>query len=159
MLTYRAERTVGALPQRRTASLALRMSPDATIEETSPPWIREVNRRLEHLRTLKQNWDGENAPPVSFECCIEALVFLLENAANETPAPQIVPTSKGGLQLEWHVGEVDLEIEFSASESTSFYHVSESGEETVGKIAAEGQRVRNILRALPVRDGRKQSTR
>ncbi len=30
---------------------------------------------------------------------------------SDTPAPEIVPTVRGGLQLEWHVRNVDVELE------------------------------------------------
>jgi hypothetical protein len=38
-----------------------------------------------------------------------ALAFLFQSAAY--PRPSIVPTSKGGIQLEWHIGLIDVEIE------------------------------------------------
>ncbi|HEY3241769.1 MAG TPA: hypothetical protein VGM03_00330 [Phycisphaerae bacterium] len=31
---------------------------------------------------------------------------------DDAPAPAVVPTSRGGLQLEWHTRGIDLEIEF-----------------------------------------------
>jgi hypothetical protein len=44
--------------------------------------------------------------------------------AGHTPAPSIVPTHGGGLQLEWHVGGVDVELmiyrAFEAELSVSF---------------------------------------
>ena len=30
-----------------------------------------------------------------------------------TPAPSIVPTVRGGLQLEWHQTQIDLEVEIT----------------------------------------------
>jgi hypothetical protein len=32
----------------------------------------------------------------------------------ETPVPQVVPSSGGGLQLEWHEKDIDLEVNFAA---------------------------------------------
>ena len=159
MLTFLTDKIRQPQVERRPASLTLRMSQDATIEETNPPWIREVNKRLEHLRKLKQNWDGEGASPISFECCISSLMFLLESASNETPAPQIIPTSGGGLQLEWHVDGIDLEIRFSPTESATFYYVARNGEDVEGAVEMEGQRIRSILRALPARNERNQPAR
>ena len=137
---------------KRHASLTLRMSQDSTIEETSPPWIIEVRNRLEYLRNLPEDWDREGAPRIDFECWMKSLVLLLECAANETPAPQFIPTSEGGLQLEWHVDGIDLELRFSPTEPSTFYHVDRHGIEAEGLIEAEGQQISSILRALPTRN-------
>ncbi|MDQ2832315.1 MAG: hypothetical protein M3Y50_00950 [Acidobacteriota bacterium] len=154
MLEFLTKKTPDTIAHRRPATLTLRASQDATIEETSPPWIREVNKRLEYLRRLRANWDGEGAPAIDFECCINSLRFLLERAANETPAPQIVPTYDGGLQLEWHTSGIDLEITFSPHEPAVFFYVAADGRETEGEVEKEGQKIGNILRALPARNER-----
>jgi hypothetical protein len=159
MLEFLTESKQSTVGNRRSASLTLRASQDATIEETSPPWIREVNKRLEYLRKLKPNWDGEGAPSIDFECCISSLTFLLERAANETPAPQITPTSDGGLQLEWHVSGIDLEIRFSPHEPTSFFSVTNDGCEAEGEVEKEGQKISSIIRALPARNERYRTER
>ncbi len=31
-----------------------------------------------------------------------------------TPVPEIVPTLRGGLQIEWHVPDVDVELEIAS---------------------------------------------
>jgi len=159
MLRFLTDTTPEIRFQRRLAPLTLRESQDATIEATNPPWIREVDKKLEQLRKLEPNWDGEGAPPVSFECCISALMFLLESAANETPAPQIVPTSEGGLQLEWHRNGIDLEVRFSPTMSPSFFYVGKNGDELEGDVEQESQRIRIILRALPARNERQNTAR
>jgi len=33
---------------------------------------------------------------------------------DDTPAPAVVPTNRGGLQFEWHTRGIDLEIELQA---------------------------------------------
>jgi hypothetical protein len=32
----------------------------------------------------------------------------------QTPAPQVVPSAGGGVQLEWHERDIDLEVNFTA---------------------------------------------
>lgn len=144
---------------RKRATLTLRASQDSTIEETSPPWIHEVNARIAHLRRLKENWDGEGAPAIDYECCMRSIVFLLNTAANETPAPQIVPTSSGGLQLEWHEADIDLEIRFSPEEPDTFFYVSSQGPELEAYVRDKYQVVSGILRSLPARNERKSLSR
>lgn len=43
-----------------------------------------------------------------------ALVVLENIVGDQTPAPAIVPSGAGGLQLEWHTKGIDLEIHIEA---------------------------------------------
>lgn len=60
--------------------------------------------KLESLRLLKSNWDSYGAASISPEAIATASQFL---------QPDIVPTSQGGIQLEWHNFGIDLEIEIT----------------------------------------------
>jgi hypothetical protein len=53
------------------------------------------------LRQLQPNWDGYGASPIS-----EAAIQCVEKFA-------VVPTSDGGLQLELHRDDYDIEVEIS----------------------------------------------
>jgi hypothetical protein len=57
------------------------------------------------LLDLKKNWNSYGAEPIDFEAAQAADLFLNKQV-------NIVPTSKGGVQLEWHVNGLDIEIEF-----------------------------------------------
>jgi hypothetical protein len=58
------------------------------------------------LRALKPGWDSYGAPPISPDAIASARAWLA--------GVQIVPTSHGGVQLEWHRHGVEVEVEFSA---------------------------------------------
>jgi len=41
---------------------------------------------------------------------------------DHTPAPSLVPTVRGGVQLEWHLRDIDLEVEvLSGSQVAGYY--------------------------------------
>lgn len=71
--------------------------------------------RLEELardKSLrKPNWDTYGAKPLSNEAVSKARSVLgqLPNNAEATASP--VPTVTGGIQIEWHVGGKDYEVE------------------------------------------------
>jgi len=45
---------------------------------------------------------------------VKSIVKSLRLAEKETlPEPKVVPTSSGGIQLEWYLGKRELEIEFT----------------------------------------------
>jgi len=39
-----------------------------------------------------------------------------------SPAPSVVPLGDGGLQLEWHRKQQDLEITFAADDAPQFFY-------------------------------------
>lgn len=47
--------------------------------------------------------------------------LLNEVMEDFTPAPSCVPTSEGGIQLEWHRSGIDLEIEISPRGTVGVY--------------------------------------
>ncbi len=65
--------------------------------------------RLEGILSLAPGWDSYGAPKISLRAVHLAQVLLLLTGTASTAS--IVPTSIGGVQLEWHTKDVDLEIE------------------------------------------------
>jgi len=77
----------------------------------APLWHDEVAARLSELMLLRDNWDsyGGRAPG---HLSVMAMVSVLNSIMrSDTPAPSIVPSPRGHLQAEWHIGGIDLEIE------------------------------------------------
>lgn len=72
----------------------------------------EALKKLEELKELKDNWDSYGAPPIDKECIKRARWFLLAIGPKVSRGVWSVPCSHGGVQLEWHQGAVNLEIEF-----------------------------------------------
>lgn len=88
---------------------------------TEPAWLRPVIEDLESLSRLKENWDTYGAPRINDGCIKDALSLLEEVQGDSSPAPSCVPTSEGGIQLEWHRNGVDLEIEISPQGTVEVY--------------------------------------
>lgn len=61
------------------------------------------------LLRLEPGWDSYGASAVEAHAVVAALAFLGRLPLQS--APSLVPTSRGGIQLEWHTGGVDVEIE------------------------------------------------
>jgi hypothetical protein len=84
-------------------------------------WLEATLESLERLLTLLPGWDSYGAKAVDPVCAWAAWHLLTAVLREDSPAPAMVPTVRGGVQLEWHVNGVDLEIEVGASRR---YHVS-----------------------------------
>lgn len=159
MLDFLLETTSSVTPAKRPNILGLRISPDSTIETTSPPWLRALEKRVNVLLSLPSDWDGEGADRISYECVMAAFSFVLANVTHETPAPQFVPTSQGGVQVEWHLRGIDFELLFDPSSSALYYYVDPSGVALEGEVGDDPSLVRALTRALPTRNDLNQPTR
>lgn len=73
-------------------------------------WI-DVVRQVQSLLNLETNWDGHGGRIIHVDCARFALQLLRNILGPNTPPPSIVPLSYGGLQIEWHECDIDLEIE------------------------------------------------
>lgn len=153
MINYLIETSSPVAPTRRVQPLGLQLKSDSTIETTSPPWLRSLEKKVEALLNLPENWDGYGAPCVNLECVMAAFSLILPpNIVHETPAPQFVPTSQGGIQVEWHIGGYDLELVFDPGEQAHYYHVRTDGTEIEGEIGEDPSLVGSLLRDLPIRN-------
>jgi len=144
---------------KRPSTLSLSLAPDSTIETTSPPWLRAVEKRVNVLLNLPSNWDGDGAARIAFECVMAAFGLVLTNVTHETPAPHFIPTSQGGVQVEWHLSGTDLELIFDPAVPARYYYSGRDGIEIEGAVGDEPSLVRALIRALPPRNDIAQPTR
>lgn len=78
---------------------------------TPPSWFEAVLRRGFDLLGLPANWDNYGALQIDPTLLIEGLKILLRTLPDDSPVPAVVPTTRGGVQFEWHCGGVDLEVD------------------------------------------------
>lgn len=90
-------------------------------EEEPPTWFLPLLQQICQLGDLRSNWDSYGAWPLDPPTAAHAVTILLESLTANDPKPSVVPTSGGGLMIEWHLGGVDLEIEV---QSPSSVHVA-----------------------------------
>ena len=77
-------------------------------------WQIEVTNQLTKYVQMKQGWDGYNTPAPNMDAAFFALVVLNQVMRSRTPIPHVVPSSAGGVQLEWHEKQIDLELHITA---------------------------------------------
>lgn len=65
------------------------------------------DRKLTELSRLEKGWDSYDAKPPTPEALRAARGFL-----DGLGLAWIVPCSDGGVQVEWHVNGVDVEVTF-----------------------------------------------
>ena len=99
---------------------------DARTESTRSPavrdrWIAAVTARLRELIAMAPGWDGHAGRAPELAYISQAIAFLARVMGPGTAPPAMVPTSDGGLQLEWHRSGLDVEILFSPEEDPILY--------------------------------------
>lgn len=73
--------------------------------------LMKAIQTLSHLRQLEPRWDGRSAEMLTDDACETAVRLLASLAIPAPPTAQLVPLTDGGVQLEWHAGGINVEIE------------------------------------------------
>lgn len=114
-----------------------------------PRWVQPTVENLLATLELEPNWDSYGGPPVEKKSIEGAISLLLATMNEDSPPPAVVPTSAGGVQLEWHQGGVDLEIEVRPTGSAHVYSRDhQSGAEWEGEIPNDAERLRGTILTL-----------
>lgn len=82
----------------------------ATIQPPYPLWLTKAEETLHRLVDLPENWNSYGSRRIDPEIARQASRLLVQLAQPDTPEPSVVPTRRGGVQIEWHDRGIDLEI-------------------------------------------------
>jgi hypothetical protein len=102
--------------------------------EADYPQRAGVERRLSELRSLPSGWDGYQGRAVSEKTSVHVHALLAACLSPTGRYPSIVAGSSGDVQVEWHWGGVDLEVEVSEGEHVAFWF----SYKTTGPTGASG---------------------
>jgi len=108
-------------------------------------------KKLNDLLLLQGGWDGGNAIAIQEGACDFAAKIIEECMKRSCREPDIVPLSSGGIQLEWFVGDHEIEVEIHGSERASIlYERVSSGK--IQEIEIDGMKdiakIANIVRNI-----------
>jgi hypothetical protein len=116
-------------------------------------WQIEAVQKLLGFTRLKPGWDGYSAPPMKWDTGMFALQVLESIMRPRTPLPQIVPSSTGGVQFEWHMRGVDIELHIAGPfECELWFEDHNSGEDPVSEIlTTDLSKAREVVSVLTSR--------
>ena len=118
-------------------TITLPTLPNRPIEVVvSPAWLGRVKKRIAELTQLPANWDSYGAVPVDPRIPGLAEDLVEWFAVDGMPPPDVFATSDGGVQIEWHIRRVNIEIEISPTEGTTIYFHDLNGGEPWSRTAS-----------------------
>lgn len=118
-------------------------------ENEEPAWLIPTVQAMGELLGLPENWDSYGARPVNPGVVSFALQLLSETMRADTSAPAVVPTSCGGVQLEWHTRGIDLEIEIrSPGRMYVSYADQQQDTEWEGELTSDLTRLSHFISEL-----------
>jgi len=99
--------------------------PEITVEiQASGPMPQSLVKSVEgvvDLLGLQAGWNSYSAKPIEPRNAIRAVQLLFELLGSVTPQPIVVPTPRGGIQLEWHTQGVNIEVYINSPTDISFF--------------------------------------
>lgn len=113
-----------------------------------PAWLQAAIERLTSLVRLEPGLDSYRAKSIDPQRAQQVLSALLEVMKPETPLPSIVPTTDGGIQLEWHRNGIDLEIEPVSPNRIEYYVRKPDGTERAGEWTYNLSELHGLIRDL-----------
>jgi len=105
-----------ALPEERSTRVVVADFGGAPV----PGWWFSVADRLNELLELAPGWDTYGAPSIEFDHVVHAVNLLLNLAPDDAPPPWIAPTARRGIQMEWDLGDVELELSIDDTGASIF---------------------------------------
>lgn len=118
-------------------------------EGEEPAWVEPTLHALGKLLALPANWDSYGAHRVDLKSAALAGQTLCLVMRGDTIPPTIVPTSEGGVQLEWHTHSIDLEIDTPPTGPSYVYCRSrQENTEWEGDVSTHFEQLRGVISRL-----------
>ncbi len=111
-----------------------------------PSWLLPSLQALYDIGSLPENWNSYDARPVAIDAIAASLRLLAVIMTEAMPLPAFVPTRRGGIQLEWHIKGIDLEIDVLPSGRLyAAFEDHSTGEEQQADITSNLQPLSQVL--------------
>ncbi len=100
-----------------------------TSEIKSAKWLNQTIVEIVRLMWLPRDWNSDNPRQIEPKSIEKILAVLLTILDSDSTPPAVVPTTRGGVQVEWHQNGIDLEIEAFNSSKLEYYFSGSKGEQ------------------------------
>lgn len=120
------------------------------VKRDKPEWFIPTVKALTELLQLPEDWNSYGAPRVDPYSIAAAISLLASIMRDDSPPPAVVPTGRGGVQLEWHLSNRDLEVELlPGGRILVCYEDLIEQTEWEGELTTDLDAIRKLLQELP----------
>jgi len=92
--------------------------------------FKETVHEIDRIAMLQDGWDSYGGKEIREEAIDAAIRLASRILASDTPSPQVVPMSNGGISFEWHENQIDIEIEIETKGACRVYFEDCTSRET-----------------------------
>lgn len=120
-----------------------------TLGKGWPFAVSRVNVKLAELTKLLHGWDSYEGKPTERTVADKASEWFSAVFEPELPAPQVVPCGDGGVQLEWHIGGLHVEVYFHTDSSIEYWFENDvTGQTGEGELPDGNAEIKSALSSL-----------
>ena len=120
-----------------------------TPENKLPTAFVPVAQSLVGFLNLPPNWNTYGSSKIDPSNAQTALKLFPIFVRDGIPTPTVVPTSRGGIQFEWHTKGMDLEIEVSSKPGVHvFYENPATGQSVDDDFPVPSSRLKTVVDRL-----------
>lgn len=101
---------------------------EPALSKSNPLWEDGTLLQLASIMLLQKDWDSYGAEPIEWSKAQQTFILLHSVMDDRTPAPVLVPTANGTIQLEWHVFGIDLEVEMLSDTNIAIWCKDSQGQ-------------------------------
>ena len=101
-------------------------------------WVQALSGKFTEMNNFQEGWDGYDGLPIDFHCARFTEQILDQLSRRDVPAPSLVPMSNGRLQFEWHLNQLDIEVEVHGPlDLTCYMRDLSTGEEQEMELSSD----------------------
>ena len=138
-------------PMAWSGRIVIGKRPAEAIQASGPlpqAFEKSVQAAAELLK-LPAAWNSYNAKKIAPENARETIQFLAVFIGPDTPQPAVVPRVQGGIQVEWHTANVDIEVYIDAPGKVRWFaENAETGETHEGPLAGHESELKAWVRRI-----------
>ncbi len=102
-----------------------------TVEKEFSPELKKNMLKLDEIKSLKRNWNGNHAKHISGKIIKKAKSLII----NLDKQPQIFPTANDSIQMEYDGNNSTyLELQITKEHELAYFKVDKQGKEMTGSI-------------------------
>jgi hypothetical protein len=104
-----------------------------TSEIPTPAWVEPTLSAFIGIQGLPDDWNSYGGKKINRDLISQSLSVLEMIMQATSPPPSVVPLGDGGIQIEWHRKQQDLEMTFPADDRPQYiYRNNADGAEQEG---------------------------